>query len=147
MYQQYKDKVAFYVIYVEEAHASDVWQLPVNVKDDVVYASPASQQERRGVANACVRKLGIEFPALVDDWSNSTERAYTGWPDQLYVIDRDGRVAHKSRPGPWGFPTQKSRTRCADLCCSPSRSPRCLRGYLFRKRTASAGSGPAPAAV
>jgi len=103
MYQQHKDKVAFYVIYIEEAHASDVWQLPVNVKDDVVYASPASQQERRGAASACVRKLGIEFPALVDDWTNSTERAYTGWPDRLYVIDRDGRVAHKSRPGPWGF--------------------------------------------
>ncbi len=103
MYQQYKDQVAFYVVYIEEAHASDVWQLPVNIKQDVVYASPKSQEERTDVAGACVRKLGIEFPALLDKWDNSTERAYTGWPDRLYVVDRDGRVAYKAGPGPWGF--------------------------------------------
>ena len=103
MYQQYKDKVAFYVVYIEEAHASDVWQLPINIKQDVVFASPKDQQGRVGVAGACVRKLGIEFPALIDNWDNSTERAYTGWPDRLYVIDRQGRVAHKAKPGPFGF--------------------------------------------
>jgi len=91
------------VVYIEEAHASDVWQLPVNVKQDVVYASPKDQRERVGVAGACVRKLGIEFPALIDNWDNSVERAYTGWPDRLYVIDREGRVAYKAGPGPWGF--------------------------------------------
>lgn len=29
--------------------------------------------------------------------------AYAGWPDRLYVIDREGRVAYKSGPGPFGF--------------------------------------------
>ena len=95
--------MVFYVVYIEEAHASDVWQVPVNIKQDVVYASPKSQEERTGLATSCVRKLGIEFPALLDNWENSTERAYTGWPDRLYVIDRNGRVAYKSSPGPWGF--------------------------------------------
>jgi Iodothyronine deiodinase len=51
-------------------------------------------------------KLGIEYPALVDDMGDSTERAYTAWPDRLYVIDRDGRVAFKSKPGPFGFHTE-----------------------------------------
>ena len=51
----------------------------------------------------CVVKLGIKFPAVVDSFDNATERAYTGWPDRLYVIDRDGRVAYKSAPGPFGF--------------------------------------------
>jgi len=31
------------------------------------------------------------------------EAAYTGWPDRLHVIDVDGRVAYKSRPGPFGL--------------------------------------------
>ena len=31
------------------------------------------------------------------------ERAYTAWPDRLYVIDRDGLIAHKSAAGPFGF--------------------------------------------
>jgi Iodothyronine deiodinase len=55
------------------------------------------------VAGTCVTKLAIEFPAVVDDLSNSVERAYTAWPDRLYVIDREGRVAYKSKPGPFGF--------------------------------------------
>jgi type I thyroxine 5'-deiodinase len=90
-------------VYIYEAHAADAWQLPVNVKDQVVIETPKSFDERLNVATSCVRKLGIELPALVDDFRNSTEAAYTGWPDRLYVIDREGRVAFKSAPGPWGF--------------------------------------------
>ncbi len=55
------------------------------------------------MADVCVRKLNIQIPALVDDIQNSTEAAYTGWPDRLYVIDRDGRIAYKSGAGPFGF--------------------------------------------
>ena len=51
----------------------------------------------------CVRNLGIELPALVDEPDNRIERAYTGWPDRLYVVDRDGRIAYKSAAGPFGF--------------------------------------------
>jgi type I thyroxine 5'-deiodinase len=91
------------VVYIQEAHPSDLWQLPSNVKDDVIFASPKTFDERVDVASACVRKLGIEFPALLDRIEDSTERAYTGWPDRLYVIDREGRVAYKSEPGPFGF--------------------------------------------
>jgi Iodothyronine deiodinase len=74
-----------------------------NLKDNVVFASPKSEEERAFVAGACVRKLGIKFPAVLDGFDNTTERAYTGWPDRLYLIDRDGKVAYKSRPGPFGF--------------------------------------------
>jgi type I thyroxine 5'-deiodinase len=69
----------------------------------VVYASPADSNERENLANVCVVKLGIELPALVDGFDDATDTAYSGWPDRLYVIDRDGRVAYKSRPGPFGF--------------------------------------------
>ena len=55
------------------------------------------------MARTCVRKLSIEIPALIDDFSSTTEVAYAAWPDRLYVIDRDGKVAYKARPGPFGF--------------------------------------------
>jgi type I thyroxine 5'-deiodinase len=90
-------------VYIREAHTSDVWQDPGNLKDNVVFAKPASFEERSQLGQMCVVKLGINFPAVVDGFDNSTERAYTSWPDRLYVIDRDGRVAYKSRPGPFGF--------------------------------------------
>ena len=74
-----------------------------NIKQGVVFASPKNIDERESIADSCIRKLHIQFPALVDDFSNSTETAYTGWPDRLYVIDREGKVAYKSKPGPFGF--------------------------------------------
>ena len=103
LYQEYRDRVAFHVVYIEEAHPIDAWQLEANVKDDVLVASTTTAEARDEVANVCVVKLGIELPALVDDPDNHVERAYTGWPDRLYVIDRDGKIAYKSAAGPFGF--------------------------------------------
>ena len=103
MYQQYKDRVAFYIVYIQEAHASDVWQMQSNVKQGVVFASPKSFDEREAVAESCVRNLHIEIPALLDNFQNTTEVAYTGWPDRLYLIDKDGTVRYKSAAGPFGF--------------------------------------------
>ena len=74
-----------------------------NIKDNVVLASPKNEEERAYVAGACVRKLGIKLPAVLDEFGNSTEQVYTGWPDRLYLIDVQGRVAYKSKPGPFGF--------------------------------------------
>lgn len=74
-----------------------------NVRQNVVFASPRNLDERGAVAEACVRKLNLEIPALLDGFDNTVEKAYTGWPDRLYVIDRDGRVRFKSAAGPFGF--------------------------------------------
>src|SRR5260370_32253962 len=35
---QYGSKVAFLVVYITEAHPSDVWQMQSNIKDKVVFA-------------------------------------------------------------------------------------------------------------
>jgi len=74
-----------------------------NIKDNIVFASPKTEEDRAFIAGACVRKLGIEFPAVLDEFGNSTEQAYTGWPDRIYLIDSQGRIAYKSKPGPFGF--------------------------------------------
>ena len=103
LYRDYRDRVAFYVVYIQEAHPIDAWQLNDNIKDDVLVATTTTTDERINVANICVKNLGIEFPALVDEADNRVERDYTGWPDRLYVIARDGTIAHKSAPGPFGF--------------------------------------------
>jgi len=103
LYQQYRDRVAFYIVYIQEAHPVDAWQLYDNVKDDVLVASTITSDERFNAAGLCVRNLGIELPAVIDDPDNHVERAYTGWPDRLYVIDTSGKIAYKSQAGPFGF--------------------------------------------
>jgi hypothetical protein len=74
-----------------------------NVRDHVLFASPKDESERFNVAGACVRRLGIKFPAVVDGFDNRVETAYTGWPDRMYLIAPGGKVLYKSKPGPFGF--------------------------------------------
>ena len=95
------------MVYITEAHPSDLWQMQSNLRDNVVLPSPANQDERASVARTCLVRLGIKFPAVLDEFGNSTERAYTGWPDRLYLIDAQGKVAYKSKPGPFGFNPQE----------------------------------------
>ena len=93
------------MVYIQEAHPVDLWQVSSNVKDGVLLASPQTPEERAGDAEMCVVKLAIKLPSVVDGIDNRVERAYTGWPDRLYVIDTDGRIRYKSAPGPFGFST------------------------------------------
>lgn len=103
------------MVYITEAHPSDVWQMESNIKEKVVFASPHSEEERASVAGACVRKLGIKIPAVLDEFGNSTETEYTAWPDRLYLIDGAGRVAYKSRPGPFGFKSEELKAAILKL--------------------------------
>jgi hypothetical protein len=103
LHRDYGKRAAFFVVYIQEAHPIDAWQVDANLDDDVLVASTTTPKERAEVAGVCVRKLGIEFPALVDGSDNRVERAYTGWPDRLYVVDGDGTIAYKSAAGPFGF--------------------------------------------
>ena len=102
-------------MYITEAHPTDVWQMESNIKDNVLFATPRNEEERALVAGACVRKLGIKLPAVLDEFGNSTEQAYTGWPDRLYLIDRNGRVVYKSKPGPFGFKPEELKAAIASV--------------------------------
>ncbi len=92
-----------------------------NVKEKVVFASPKNEQERAFVAGACVRQLGIKFPAVLDEFGNSTEQAYTGWPDRIYLIDRQGTIAYKSKPGPFGFKPDQLAAALSHMSMTPAR--------------------------
>jgi hypothetical protein len=40
---------------------------------------------------------------VVDGVDNAVASAYGGWPERLYLIGRDGRVAFQGGEGPFGF--------------------------------------------
>lgn len=81
----------------------DWWQLSQNLEEDVVFNQPASIDERAQVAQACMLRLDLALPVLLDDMDNSADEAYAAMPERLYVVDTQGRVAFKGAPGPWGF--------------------------------------------
>ena len=99
LYERYRGEVEFLVVYVREAHPEDGWVLAENRREGVAVHDPRSPEERA----ACVTHLRLDLPAVVDRLDDEVARRYGGWPDRLYLIGRDGRIAYQSGPGPDGF--------------------------------------------
>jgi Iodothyronine deiodinase len=100
---RYGERVAFLVVYIREAHPEEGWILPENRRSGVAVHEPATDSERRAVASACAANLELSIPTVVDGLDNEVASAYGGWPDRLYLIGRDGRIAYQGGEGPFGF--------------------------------------------
>ena len=103
MYNQYGKDVAFLCVYVREAHPTDGWRMESNDAVGIEVKQPLDQGERDTVARKCCTALSITMPLVVDDLNDRVGHLYSGMPDRLYVIDRDGKVAYKGGRGPFGF--------------------------------------------
>jgi hypothetical protein len=90
-------------VYIREAHPEDGWVLASNRDDGIAVVDPTSDAERRDVAAACGVRLSISMPVLLDTVDDEVALRYGGWPDRLYLIGRDGRIAFQGGEGPFGF--------------------------------------------
>jgi hypothetical protein len=95
--------VHFLVVYIREAHPEEGWILPENRRSGVAVHEPTTEEERRVVASECAANLRMQMPMVVDEVDNAVASAYGGWPDRLYLISRDGRIAFQGGEGPFGF--------------------------------------------
>ena len=103
MWKEHRDEVQFYVVYIREAHAIDS-SSPLGGDGAPIVEDPVTLEERQAVASVCMSKLSLEpMPALVDDMEDTANKAYSAWPDRLYLVGRDGRVAYHGGPGPFEF--------------------------------------------
>ncbi len=104
----------FFLVYIREAHALDGF-LPRDAGADPIVEDPVTIWERREVARSCLSALDLEpIPALVDTLDDAANRAYDAWPDRLYLIGRDGRVAYQGGPGPDEFDPDELEQAIAD---------------------------------
>jgi Iodothyronine deiodinase len=62
IYHRFGDQVAFVVVYVQEAHPTDGWQVDSNVQEGILYRQHQSFDEREAVAQACSLDLHIPLP-------------------------------------------------------------------------------------
>ncbi len=103
MHQRYGDQVEFLAIYVREAHPVEGWKMASNDRAGITIPQPRVLTERVKVAQRCCSALQVSMPLLVDEIDDRVGHAYSGMPDRLYIIDRQGRVAYKGGRGPFGF--------------------------------------------
>lgn len=64
---------------------------------------PTTFEERQEVARTCASRLKLSIPMLIDTMDNAVGQAYAAWPDRLYIVDVEGRIAYQGAPGPAGF--------------------------------------------
>jgi hypothetical protein len=103
LYREYAERAEFIAVYVREAHPTDGWRMESNDRAGIAFAQPADLEERSSAALACSSHLEVSMPLAVDRMDDRVGHLYSGMPDRLYVIDRNGRVAFKSGRGPFGF--------------------------------------------
>ena len=73
------------------------------MKDGILIKDPKTLDERNKVAKEFVKDFKVSLPVLVDTLDDTAGKAYSGWPDRLYVIDAKGKLAYVGPPGPRGF--------------------------------------------
>ena len=103
LYSRYQDRVEFFVVYVQEAHPTDGWQVESNISDDVLFRQHQSFEERDEAAQACAVGLHLSVPTLVEEMDNAIDEAYGAAPERLYLIGKDGKVVYHGGAGPHFF--------------------------------------------
>ncbi len=103
LHDRFGDRVEFFVIYIKEAHPEDGWVVNHNRRSEIGVADPRSDAERAEVAQCCALRLKIRMPVLIDGVDNEVAAQYGGWPDRLYLVGGDGRIAFQGEMGPFGF--------------------------------------------
>ena len=103
LYERYKDRAKFFLVYVREAHPKESWWMMSNQQAGIEIAQPKDFSGRREVAATCQRHLDLKIPFLIDSIDDTVGAQYSGMPNRLYLIDQQGRVVFKNGRGPFGF--------------------------------------------
>lgn len=69
----------------------------------VKIAQTEDEAQRGATARLCISTLKLSVPAVLDRADNRVNHLYAGWPDRLYVVGVDGKIAYQGGPGPGGF--------------------------------------------
>ncbi len=68
-----------------------------------IMEDPINAEERARAANSCIKDLDLPIPAIVDRLDDKVNQAYSGWPDRLYLVGRNGKIVYAGGRGPFNF--------------------------------------------
>ena len=92
------------LVYIREAHPDSVLYVPKDGKEVLKKVEQTESAAARAAnAEICVTALKLSVPTVIDRDDNKVNVTYAGWPDRMYVVGVDGKVAYKGGPGPGGF--------------------------------------------
>jgi len=103
LYSKFGNSVSFVLVYIREAHSAGSWQSTINARENIALSPAATTEEKVNHAALCIRKLHIPYAAVVDSMDGKTEQAYASWPSRIYLVDRAGKIAFRTRLGELDF--------------------------------------------
>jgi len=115
MYDDLKQRVDFYVVYIAEAHTTDGWLTESNEQAGILIPQHQVLEDRLRCARLCASSLNLTIPMLVDTMDNAAFEAYSAWPERIYILTGDGRIHYKGGPGPFGFDPVEARNSLVAL--------------------------------
>ncbi len=103
LWERYRDRIDFAVVYIREAHPEDGWVVNMNRDQDIRINDPTTDAERHEVAATCAVHLKIRIPVVIDGIGDEIASAYGALPTRLYLVGRGGKVTFQGDPGPFGL--------------------------------------------
>ena len=104
LHAAYGEEVEFLVVYITEAHSLDGTSPKGGADGAPIVEEPTTLAERRAIAQRCDIALGLApMKVLIDDMKDTAGSAYSGHPDRLYLVSKDGRISYAGDRGPRGF--------------------------------------------
>lgn len=82
--------------------------MDVNKEQKVVFEQPTSHTRRNEIATQCCSTLKLSMPCVVDTMDNTVDELYAGWPERIFVIGTDGKIAYAGGQGPFGFKVEEA---------------------------------------
>jgi hypothetical protein len=64
---------------------------------------PITMIERQAVAATCKDHMGLVMDGLVDTMDDTVNLTYGGWPNRLYLVGKDGKIAYAGGQGPFEY--------------------------------------------
>ena len=96
------------LVYIREAHPDSVLFTVTGGAEKLLKVGQTNKlEERQETAQLCLATLKLSLPTVLDREDNTVNHVYAGWPDRLYVVGIDGKIAYKGGPGPGGFKIQE----------------------------------------
>ncbi len=79
-----KNKINMFIVYITEAHASDIWNIGESAGE--IVESHKNINDRINCINNLQNKFDLSIPVYADNMNNQFETLYASWPFRYYVI-------------------------------------------------------------
>ena len=98
-YETYGKKADFYWVYIREAHP-----IGSSRPSPLQIARPKPTENASKLRLTCSAGLNLKIPLLVDDINDTVASAFSAFPDRLYIIGKDGKIAYQGGPREFSVP-------------------------------------------